>query len=78
MARMTLTTGSCPVCGNHVARTVTTHHGLALEHYTCPEHGRMESAPHHTTVREWVVVPTMSALGEMLGEPIPAGIDWVR
>jgi signal transduction histidine kinase len=78
MARMTLTTGSCPVCGQDVARTVSTHHGLALEHYTCPEHGRMESAPHHATVRDWVVVPTMASLSELLQQPIAAGIDWVR
>jgi predicted RNA-binding Zn-ribbon protein involved in translation (DUF1610 family) len=78
MARMTLTTGSCPACGQDVARTVSTHHGLALEHYTCPEHGRMEPAPHHATVRDWVVAPTMASLSELLQQPIAAGIDWVR
>ena len=75
---MTLTVGSCPVCGRTVARTVTTHHGLLFEHYSCPLHGRREAAPSTATVAEWVVAPPLSALGEMLGEPIPAGVDWVR
>lgn len=79
MARMTLTTGSCPSCGQDVARTVSTHHGFALEHYTCPTHGRMDAAPHHATVRDWVVAPTMASLSELLQQPIAAGgIDWVR
>lgn len=77
MARMTLTIGSCPVCGRSVARTVTTHHGLVLEHYSCPAHGRREAAPSSATVAEWAAAPSLSALGEMLGEPIPMGVEWV-
>jgi hypothetical protein len=38
----------------------------------------MEAAPHHATVRDWVVAPTMATLSELLQQPIPAGIDWVR
>ncbi len=78
MARMTMTVGSCPVCGREVARTVSIHHGLMLEHYSCPLHGRREAAPHTATVADWVVAPSMPAIAEMLGEPIPAGVEWVR
>jgi hypothetical protein len=78
MAKMTITVGSCPVCGREVARTVTTHHGLLLEHTSCPVHGRRERAPADATVSQWVVAPSLAAIGEMLGEPIPAGVEWVR
>lgn len=78
MARMTLTTGSCPICGRDVARTVTSLHGLAMESYHCPLHGRRESQPHSATVADWVVAPSMASLGEMLQMAIPAGVDWVR
>ncbi len=78
MAKMTLTIGSCPVCGLEVARTVSIHHGLVLEHYSCPEHGRREAAPSNFTVSEWAATPTLASLGEILGEPIPVGVEWVR
>jgi hypothetical protein len=78
MARITLTTGSCPRCGREVARTVSTHAGIAREHYHCPEHGRHEAAPADATVAEWVAPPRMAALAEWLQVPVPAGVDWVR
>jgi len=66
MARMTLTSGACPVCGDAVARTVSTHHGLALETYHCPVHGRRETHPTGVATAVWAT-PTMSTLGEVLG-----------
>lgn len=78
MARMTLTIGSCPVCGREVARTVTTHHGFMREHTSCPEHGRRERAPVDATVAQWAALPSLASIGEMLGEPIPVGVEWVR
>jgi len=67
MARMRLATGACPVCGTAVARTISTHHGLATESYHCPLHGRREANPSGWTVAQWgAPLPTMAALGEML------------
>ena len=77
MARMTLTIGSCPVCGQAVARTVSTHHGLALEHYNCPAHGRQEAAPHDALVSDWARPRSMADLGEFMQMPAPLGIQWV-
>ena len=77
MAKLTITVGACPVCGREVARTVTTHYGLLLEHTSCPVHGRRERAPSNATVSDWANAP-LSAIGELLGEPIPAGVEWVR
>ena len=70
MARMTLTNGLCPICDRNVARTVTAHHGVVSETYHCPVHGRREAHPTGWTVAEWLRVPTMPALGEMLGVPM--------
>lgn len=71
MARMTLTSGLCPICGRSVARTLTAHHGLATEAYHCPMHGR-RGTPHGLTVAEWATVPSMPLLGEILGVPVVA------
>jgi hypothetical protein len=71
MARMTLSSGSCPICGRNVARTMTSHHGLLTEAYHCPVHGRRPAAPNGLTVAEWAM-PTMPAIAEMLGVPVRA------
>jgi hypothetical protein len=52
MARMNLASGLCPICGRTVARTLTTHHGIATEAYHCPEHGR-RAATSGMTVLQW-------------------------
>ena len=71
MARMTLATGLCPICGRNVARTLTAHHGIASEAYHCPLHGR-RGTPLGVTVAEWAAVPSMPLLGEILGVPVVA------
>ena len=80
MARMALATGSCPSCGRSVARTVSTHHGLATEAYHCPVHGRRTSSSDASTVAEWVAAaPTMVTLREMYDSVAPriGGVDWL-
>lgn len=86
MARMRLATGSCPVCGDEVVRTISTHHGLATETYHCPDHGRREANPSGCTVAQWSAdsagsayarfggVPSMAMLSEMMDvhHPVPA------
>lgn len=66
MARIQLTSGLCPICGQAVARTLTTHHGLVSETYHCPQHGRRSATPSGITVSEWAT-PSMPLLGEILG-----------
>jgi len=68
MARMTLSSGLCPICGRTVARTLTTHHGLATEAYHCPQHGRRTPTA-GLTVAEWAA-PRMTTLGEIMGVPV--------
>lgn len=75
MARLTLTTGLCPVCGDEVTRTVSIHHGIASEAYHCPVHGRRAASPSGMAAADWAT-PTMSTLGEVLGYATPA--PWVR
>ncbi|MFO1532925.1 MAG: hypothetical protein ABR562_04390 [Thermoplasmatota archaeon] len=70
MARMSLASGLCPICGRSVARTMTAHHGLLTEAYHCPMHGRREANPSGMSVAEWAAAPMMPALGEILGMPI--------
>ncbi len=41
MARMALTFGACPVCGDHVPRTVQLAAGLEKEIFHCEAHGRI-------------------------------------
>ena len=81
MARMALSTGSCPSCGRTVTRTLTTHHGLQTEAYHCPVHGRRASAAGSgMTVAEWAAEPpTMVTLREMYGIVAPrvGGLDWL-
>ena len=80
MARMALTSGSCPSCGRSVARTVSTHPGLAMEAYHCPVHGRRTSSDTAATVADWVAAPpTMVTLGQMLDSVAPplGGVDWL-
>jgi hypothetical protein len=80
MARMALMTGSCPSCGRAVARTVSTHHGLASEAYHCPVHGRRTRSDAGATVADWVAAPpTMVTLGQMLDSVAPplGGVDWL-
>lgn len=76
---MALTSGSCPSCGRSVARTVSTHHGLAVEAYHCPVHGRRTYGDTAATVADWVAAPTMSTLGQMLDSVAPplGGVDWL-
>jgi hypothetical protein len=78
MARMTVSTGSCPTCGLRVQRTVSTLHGVLTEAYHCPMHGRRESSPSGMTVGEFAA-PTMSMLREMVDSVAPrvGGLDWV-
>lgn len=79
MARMALATGSCPSCGRSVARTVSTHHGVAVEAYHCPVHGRRSSSD-DATVAEWAAAsPTMVTLSEMFTSVAPriGGLDWL-
>jgi hypothetical protein len=79
MARISIAAGSCPVCGRAVARTLTTHHGLAVESYHCPEHGRRTSNPDGALVSEWAA-PSMVELRSLLEVPASAGygIGWVH
>lgn len=81
MARMSLSTGSCPSCGRTVARTLTTHHGISTEAYHCPLHGRRASATGSgMTVAEWAgEQPTMATLRDMYGVLAPrvGGMDWL-
>lgn len=79
MARMTLASGSCPTCGRSVARTVSTHHGLATEAYHCPTHGRRTASSDAATVAEWAAAPTMVTLREMYDIVAPriGGVDWL-
>ena len=78
MARMRLASGACPVCGSLVARTISTHHGLATESYHCPEHGRRTANPTGWTVEQWGAGPTpapsMTMLAEMMDfyHPVPS------
>lgn len=80
MARMALSTGSCPSCGRTVARTVSTHHGVATEAYHCPVHGR-RGYNGTMTVAEWASPeqPTMVTLREMYDVVAPrvGGLDWL-
>lgn len=78
MARMTVSTGSCPTCGLRVQRTVSMLHGVLTEAYHCPMHGRRESSPSGMTVGEFAA-PTMSMLREMVDSVAPrvGGFDWV-
>ena len=78
MARMTVSTGSCPTCGLRVQRTVSMLHGVLTEAYHCPLHGRRESSPTGMTVGEFAA-PTMSTLREMVDVLAPrvGGLDWV-
>jgi hypothetical protein len=46
MARLTLTTGACPVCDLDVARTVSTVLGMKTETYHCRSHGSISYDPH--------------------------------
>jgi hypothetical protein len=75
---MALTTGSCPTCGRSVARTVSLHHGLAVEAYHCPVHGRRSSSD-AATVAEWAAAPSMPTLREMFDTLAPrvGGLDWL-
>ncbi len=79
MARMRLATGACPVCGTAVARTISSHHGLATESYHCPEHGRREANPTGWTVAQWGLAPapSMATIGEMLNYHHPVA-SWGR
>lgn len=45
MAHITASSGACPVCGNHVARTIHVRAGVARESFHCPDHGRLSYAP---------------------------------
>lgn len=75
---MRLATGSCPVCGRDVARTISSHHGIASESYHCPDHGRREANPTGWTVAQWgAQVPSMALLGEMMDFHHPAPV-WGR
>lgn len=79
MARIALTTGSCPTCGRSVARTVSLHHGIPTEAYHCPVHGRRTPSD-GATVAEWAATPpTMSTLREMFDTLAPrvGGLDWL-
>jgi hypothetical protein len=76
---MALMSGSCPSCGRLVARTVSTH-GLAVEAYHCPVHGRRTASDAAATVADWVAAPpTMVTLGQMLDSVAPSlgGVDWL-
>jgi hypothetical protein len=80
MARMALTTGSCPSCGRDVVRTVSLVAGISTEVYHCPLHGRRQPVPDMTVAA--FASPTMADLREMyaLLAPHPgplAGLDWV-
>ena len=80
MARMALMSGSCPSCGRSVARTVSTHQGLATEAYHCPVHGRRTYGGTAATVADWVAAPpTMATLGQMYDSVAPplGGVDWL-
>jgi hypothetical protein len=79
MARMALSTGSCPSCGRTVTRTLTTHHGLATEAYHCPVHGRRGYGS-GTQLADWATEqPTMVTLREMYDVVAPrvGGLDWL-
>jgi hypothetical protein len=75
---MALTSGSCPSCGRSVARTVSTH-GVAVEAYHCPVHGRRTASDTAATVADWVAAPTMMTLGQMYDSVAPplGGVDWL-
>lgn len=45
MARMALTFGACPVCGDHVPRTLQMAAGLQKEIFHCAAHGRLPYGP---------------------------------
>ena len=47
MARMALTFGACPVCGDHVPRTLQMAAGLQKEIFHCEQHGRLPYSPQH-------------------------------
>lgn len=79
MARMALSTGSCPSCGRTVTRTLTTHHGLATEAYHCPVHGRRGYGS-GMQLADWATEqPTMVTLREMYDVVAPrvGGLDWL-
>ena len=42
---MALTFGACPVCGDHVPRTLQLAAGLQKEIFHCERHGRLPYAP---------------------------------
>lgn len=46
MARMFLSFGACPLCGDHVPRTIQTALGLEREIFHCPVDGRLPYGEH--------------------------------
>ncbi len=80
MARIMLTTGSCPSCGRDVPRSIGMRHGATSEIYHCPQHGPRDASPHGMTLAAWATpTVTMADLRGMLDTVSPplAGLDWV-